>query len=238
MHDGRGSDFPVNSTMNHAWITKKVRWLMLVAAGAGILTGFLAPKPAAAQVISFTLELWPGGASTLTCGWHDGPCWDDDSLVVSGRSLDWASTATIVSKYRATMTTNVFFTRAGVAMATVGTQSRCSNVVTVDAFDVYQQFQSGDTYVHTKASIARGTTWNIAAGNGSWITSTRTLGTTANETGCSAWTGAHVHQRAGTGWTLRSYPDHSTCNQPSILTDCWVGAGYKQADRTWWISVP
>lgn len=115
---------------------------MVAAIVAAFLTGMLAPKSAAAVSVSFTMELWPGGGSTLTCGWHLSACYDNDALVTSGGALDWAY--------------------AGAGTIT---------------------------------------------------------------------------------FTLRSYPDHTTCNVDDApvtnnVTDCWVGASYKQGDRTWWLPYP
>jgi hypothetical protein len=43
-------------------------WATALVLGAGV--GFLAPKPAEATWVTFYVELWPGGGSTLQCGWH------------------------------------------------------------------------------------------------------------------------------------------------------------------------
>ena len=224
-------------------ISRVMCTLTIAAAVVGVLTGLLAPKSAHASLESFSLELWPGGGSTLTCGWHSGPCYDNDSLVSSGGALDWAGQSTITSVFRATMSSSLF-ANAGTGYATVGTQSSCLNYVVVDVSDVYGGFQTGTHYYHTWNSIANGTTWNINAASGYWTSTNKTLGSTASEAGCGeTWSGYHVHQLAGSGWTLRSYPDHSTCNVDEApvtnnVSDCWVGAGYKQADRTWWLNTP
>lgn len=76
----------------------------------GLLLAMVVPKPAEAAWLSFYVELWPGGSSTLTCGWHDGPCYDDDSLVDSGGALDWAPSSTITFFVKSTTTSTLHST--------------------------------------------------------------------------------------------------------------------------------
>ena len=221
-------------------LTKAV---MLTAIFTGLVAGMLAPKSASAVYMSFTAELWPGGGGILTCGWHNGPCYDDDTLVLSGPALDWAGQSSITYKVRATMSATLPG-KSGTGYVTIGSQLMCTHLVIVDLSDVLGIFQTGTHYLHTSNSIANGTTFNINSAVGVWTTTTKTLGNTATETGCGAsWSGHHVHQIAGQGWTKRSYPDHTTCNVDELpvtnnVTDCWVGAGYKQGDRTWWLNFP
>ncbi len=191
------------------------------------------------------MELWPGGGSTLTCGWHLGACYDNDALVTSGGALDWAYAGEGTITFRVYSTSSSSFTGSvGTGFAQVPPQPMCDHRVIIDASDINGGFQTGTHYYHTSNSIAPDTTFNINANPGTWTWTTRTLGSTANEAGCGlSWGGYHVHQIAGSGWALRSYPDHTTCNvdDPPVtnnVTDCWVGANYKQGDKTWWLPFP
>lgn len=47
----------------------------------GAAAGFVAPKGATATNYSVHIQLWPEGGSDPTCGWHSGPCYDNDALV-------------------------------------------------------------------------------------------------------------------------------------------------------------
>lgn len=85
------------------------RLMWPLAASFGIGFAILIPKPAAATSYDYYVELWPGGSSTLTCGWHTGPCYDDDSLVSSGNALDWASSSTITFNVKSNTTNSFFF---------------------------------------------------------------------------------------------------------------------------------
>ena len=204
------------------------------AAVIGILFALMIPKPAEAIWHSFYVELWPGGGSQLNCGWHEGACSDDDSEVDSGSALDWGGASSITHVVKSSTGSSMFAVAGqGYATTTTGT---CLNRVYVSIYDNLAGIQAGTEYLHTSPSISNGTSWYINTSTMGLVTTNKSLGSTANEPGCSAWTGSHVHQKAE-GWALRSYPDHSTCNRPSITTDCWVGASYKQADKNWsnWI---
>jgi hypothetical protein len=128
------------------------------------------------------------------------------------------------------------YTEAGFGYVNV-TQGTCNHVIGVSIYDLTSTWRAAAYYHHTENTISNGTDFDIDTSVGSLITTTVTLGNTADETGCSAWTGHHVHQFPES-MTLRSYPDHSTCNRPNILTDCWVGAGYKQSDTNWSLNLP
>jgi hypothetical protein len=66
------------------------RWtlnLMGLAVALGLLAGIMAPKPSSA-VSLYNVYVHPT-ADTLTCGWHQGACWDYPTVVPSGWALDW-----------------------------------------------------------------------------------------------------------------------------------------------------
>lgn len=58
--------------------------LIALVAVFGAFAGLLVPKSADALNYSVHFELWPGGGSSLECGWHAGPCYNTDSQVASG----------------------------------------------------------------------------------------------------------------------------------------------------------
>lgn len=212
------------------------RLVLVGSAVVGMIAAFLVSKPAAAAQHVFSVELWPGGGSTLSCGWHWGACYDDDSKVVSGKALDWSGNSTVYFKVRALRNTS-FYTLAGSGYANVGTQAWCTHQVGISMYDDWGAWRAGAIYLHTQNSITHGTTFNIGAGYNVYSWTTQQVGSTADETNCTNWSGHHVHQIADT-WFLRNYPDHSTCNRPNITTDCWVGAGYSQGDTTWTLLFP
>ena len=217
----------LHCSLRHAFIP--------AAAVLGIMLALIVPKPAGATWHSYYIEMWPGGGSQLNCGWHEGPCWDDDSQVQSGAALDWGSSSSI-SHIVKSSTGSGLFAVAGQGYATT-TAATCLNRVYVSIYDNLAGLQAGTEFLHTSPSITNHKTWYISTSTLGVVTTTEPLGSTANESGCSAWTGHHVHQKVE-GWVLRSYPDHSTCNRPDITTDCWVGAAHKQADKNWSIWVP
>lgn len=49
-----------------------------IAVLIGAMAGLTVPKETKAVNYSVYIELWPGGSSDLTCGWHSGICYDDD----------------------------------------------------------------------------------------------------------------------------------------------------------------
>lgn len=207
------------------------------AALLGVALGLLMPKPAAAIWHDFYIELWPGGASTLTCGWHSGPCYDDDSLVSSGAALDWGGSSGIAFLVKSSTGSNLF-ALAGTGWVSKDAQSTCDHRAHVSVYDNNGGWRATATYLHTSSSFTNHSI-NISTSRYGLVSTTEPLGTTANESGCgSSWSGHHVHQIADGGWTLRSYPDHRTCNRPTITTDCWVGSGYKQGDIAWSQWVP
>jgi hypothetical protein len=189
------------------------------ALAAGLLVGVFTPKPAEAVSI-YHVYLHPT-ADHLTCGWHTGACYDDDSQVVSGWALDWnygpnsSFTVNWISKSD---------NGAGSSVGGTGNISyisgSCQNwtYVGVNGTDGY--YKNETRYVHT--STTQSGTWFYFASGYTPQTTTTSIGTAANETGCgSSWTGYHAHIEQTGGWDSKlSYPDHTTCNVPNITTDC------------------
>lgn len=93
----------------------KLVQLGLPVAMLGLALGLLVPKQAGATTYySVNIQLWPGGSSDLTCGWHGGPYVNNDATVQSGLALDWAPSSTI-SFYVKTLSDGSGFAYAGVA---------------------------------------------------------------------------------------------------------------------------
>lgn len=175
-----------------------------LAALLGVMFALLAPKPASSLWVSFYVEVWPGGGSSLTCGWHQGPCYDDDSQVSSGTALDWAaySNVTFIVKFQ---TSSSLFSVAGTGWVANDAQGTCDHRVHVSIYDAFSNWRAGSAYQHTASSLTDHSI-NINTGYMALATTSEGLGTTANETGCgSTWTNYHVHQSID-GYTLRSLP--------------------------------
>lgn len=209
-----------------------MRFVLVVTTICATLLAMFVPKPAAAVNYTVDVQLWPGGGSTLTCGWHSGPCWDDDSLVSSGLALDWSSN-NAVNFYTKTSTNSPMFPVAGSAYITVPTQSSCSHHIYAEWYDNNALLRNRTHYIHTSNTISDGTSFYINTSQYGFVDTTRALGTTANESGCTAWTGYHLHQQMISNWTIANYPDHSTCNQPNITDDCWVANSYYMGYASW-----
>lgn len=207
----------------------------------GVLGGLLVPKPAEALVYSVHIELWPGGGSTLTCGWHSGPCYDNDALVSSGAALDWAPSSNI-SFYTKSSTDSPQFAVAGSAYVWSPSQSSCSHQRYASVSDNRADWRAGVFYIHTAGSGT--STIPINTAQYTLATTSSVIGATAYEGGCVSsnglptWTDYHVHQLSDGGWTLANYPDHSTCNRPTITADCWVGNGYFMGYADWSVLYP
>jgi hypothetical protein len=174
-------------------IAKHFIWA--AAATIGLISAMLLPKPASASTAHFTFELWPGGSSYLTCGWHSGPCYDDDSLVVSGTALDWGGQGGLQFYSKAGSDSSAF-TVAGWGYATVPFQQACRHEVHVRVYDNLDNYRAIAYYLHTANSIADGTEFPIYSGVFTMTSTTKAIGSTADETGCgSSWTDHHVHKR-------------------------------------------
>lgn len=182
------------------------------------------------------MQLWPGGGSTLECGFHD-ICYDDDSQVSWGPALDW-STGGTVSFYSKSVTDSSMFSVAGTAYITVPSQTTCSHVIHASWYDNTSTWHNGASYVHISNSIQDDTSFYINTSQYGYVSTTRALGSTASESGCTAWTGQHVHQESDGSWTLANYPAHSTCNRPNITTECWVSNSYYMGSSIWSVPYP
>jgi hypothetical protein len=209
----------------------------------GVIAGLATPKGSKAVNYSVYIELWPGGSSDLTCGWHSGPCYDDDSQVASGAALDWASTSTI-SFYVKSLTDSPSFAVAGTGYLTSYTQATCDHRMYASVYDNAATWRAGVWYLHTDDSLTSfGQDINTQQYN--LVSTSKAIGTTANETGCgSSWTGYHVHQMSDGGWTLWNYPDHSTCNKDypepftNDVSDCGVSNSYYMGYANWSVAYP
>jgi hypothetical protein len=212
--------------------------LLICGALVGVILGLLAPKAAGAVTYSVYIQLWPSGGSTLSCGWHSGPCYDDDSRVSSGAALDWSPSST-VSFFSKSSTDSGVYAIAGTATIAVVSQSSCSHNVRADLKDNNSLQRASATYVHTANSVSNGTVIDINTQQYNLVSTTSAIGSTANETGCGdTWSGYHVHQEGSSGWTLANYPNHSTCNRPNITTDCWVSNSYYMGYANWSVNYP
>ena len=207
----------------------------------GALAGLLAPKSAEAQVYSVYIELWPGGGSSLTCGWHSGPCYDDDARVVSGGALDWAPSSSISFRTRSS-TDSPLFSVAGDAYMSSPSQSSCWHERYATVKDNRGDPRPSVSYLHTAGSGTSTIPINTAQYTSAETSSV--IGSTASESGCTTsnglptWTNFHVHQVGTGGWTIANYPDHSTCNLPSKTTDCWVGNSFYMGYTNWNVLYP
>ncbi len=192
------------------------------AIGFGLILGTLAPRPTQAISTNYYLDLHPT-ANYLTCGWHDGACWDYPTPVASGWALDW--TTSPVGSFNA-----YFYSKSsnGMGLPNAGTATvaytggTCVNYTYCVIRDPGGNWHADALYVHT-TSTTTGSSFTIASGTYSQTTSYQ-LGYTANESGCS-WTNYHVHQQSGGGWATRltgNYPDEDYCNSPNNAGQCGV----------------
>lgn len=215
--------------------------LICVIAVLGALAGLLAPKSVEALVYSVHIDLWPGGGSTLECGWHSGPCAEDDSQVVSGTALDWATSGSI-SFYTKSSTDSPQFSVAGDAYMSSIQQVTCSHERYASIYDNKAAWRAGVFYIHTAGSGT--STIPINTAQYTLATTSSVIGSAANETGCTSngvptWLGYHVHQQIDGGFTLANYPDHSTCNRPNVVTaDCNVANSYYMGYADWSVAYP
>lgn len=147
---------------------------LITAATIGVSLGLIAPKPANAVWVTFHFELWPGGGSTLSCGWHSGTCYDDDSLVQSGASLDW-SVQTTVRFVGKESTGSQMFAVGATGWAAKGTQSDCTHQVHVSVYDILSNLKAGAEYLHTESTISDHS-FNISSGYQTLATTTESLG--------------------------------------------------------------
>ena len=207
----------------------------------GALAGLLAPKSAEALIYSVHLDLWPGGGSTLQCGWHSGPCADNDALVVSGTALDWATSGNI-SFYTKLSTDSPQFSVAGNSYMSTQSQTACSHQRYASIYDNKADWRAGVFYIHTAGSGT--STIPINTAQYTLATTSSVIGSAANETGCTSngvptWYGYHVHQQIDGGFTLANYPDHSTCNRPNVVTaDCDVANSFYMGYANWNVLYP
>lgn len=213
-----------------------VTLLLVGGVMVGIVAGFIAPKPVAATTYWVYIQLWPGGGSTLTCGWHSGPCYNDDEQVSSGSALDWSTVGTISFNVKSS-TDSPIYAIAGTATVTAGQQSACSHYVYAELKDNNAQSRGQVTYVHTAASGE--TTVYIDTEQYNLVPTTEGIGSAAYEGGCGdSWGGYHVHQDGTSGWTLANYPDHSQCNRPTITTSCGIGNSTYMGYANWTVQYP
>ncbi|MGE3075194.1 MAG: hypothetical protein AB7N24_15675 [Dehalococcoidia bacterium] len=224
-------------------MTRKVMgWAAAAGLIVGVVSALLAPKAASATNYSVYIELWPGGSSSLTCGWHSGPCYDNDSLVSSGAALDWAPSATINFFVKSSTDSSVY-SIAGTGYITSQTQEACIHTMYSSVSDNHPTWRAGVWYYHTDDSLTSHTEY-INTQQYNIVSTTKAIGTTADEDDCGdTWSGYHVHQLSDGGWTLASYPDHSTCNVDAApvtnnVTDCWVSNSYKMGYANWAVAYP
>lgn len=208
--------------MRPNWLTA----LFLSALAAGLVFGLLAPKSARASSL-YHVYLHPA-ADHLTCGWHTGPCYDDDSKVVSGWALDWnyGADQSFTVNWISKSDNSAGNSWAGTANISY-TSGTCTHwtYVTVNGTDGY--YKNETRYVHTSTAQA-GTYFYISSGYYP-VTTTTAIRTAVSESGCS-WTGYHTHIEQTGGWDSKlNYPDHTTCNVPSITTDCGPFNNYTYA---------
>lgn len=214
-----------------------------IAVLMGAIAGLAVPKESKAVNYSVYIELWPGGSSDLTCGWHSGICYDDDSQVSSRAALDWAASATI-SFYVQSSTDSGLFSVSGTGYLTSQTQTSCSHTMYASVYDNTATWRAGVWYYHTDDSLSS-YNQDINTQQYNLVSTSKAIGTTANESGCgSSWTGHHVHQMSDGGWTLANYPDHSTCNKDypepftNDVSDCWVSNSYHMGYANWSVPYP
>lgn len=203
-------------------INRATAFAMALALSAGLFVAALVPKSAQATPTTYYLDLHPT-ANFLTCGWHDGACWDYPTPVASGWALDWAtSPAGAFNAYFYTKSSNGL----GYSNAGTGTVSYvadyCQNYTYVVIKDPGGNWHADALYVHTEATT-HGISFTISSGTYPQTTSYE-LGETASEDGC-AWTGYHVHEQTGGGFTTRltsNYPDEDNCNYPNNSAQCGI----------------
>lgn len=223
----------------------KLVQLGLPVAMLGLALGLLVPKQAGATTYySVNIQLWPGGSSDLTCGWHGGPYVNNDATVQSGLALDWAPSSTI-SFYVKTLSDGSGFAYAGVAWISSQSQTGCSHVMYASVYDNASTWRAGNYYVHTTNGVGSGASVYINAQQYSRVSTSSAIGSTASESGCGdSWYGYHVHQQIDSGWTIANYPDHTTCNKDypapfsNNVSDCWVSNGYYMGYADWSVAYP
>lgn len=217
--------------------TLTLRATVLAVAMAGVLLGMFVPKAGHGLSYSVNTKVFPGGGSDFQCGWHSGPCYDNDSLVATGWGLDFAPNSTVSFKSQS-LTDSPMFAVSGRGTVAVGAQTACSHMTSVNVYDNSATWRAGVVYLHASNSVSNGTTFDINAGYLSFASTTRAIGATASESGCgSSWTGYHVHQETGGGWGKVNYPDHTSCNKPTITSGCSLGSGSAMFDAWWTLSV-
>lgn len=197
---------------------------LLTAILAGMGFGLLTPKLAHATTL-FYIYLHPA-ASYLTCGWHTGACYDDDSQMVSGWALDWnyGGNSSFTVNWVSKSNNSSGGSWAGTGNISYYSSGSCRHETTVTIRDIYGTWQDATVYVHTSSSQG-GTYFYINSGYYPQTTTT-SIGPTAYESGCS-WSGYHTHIEASGGWESQlSYPDHTTCNLPYMPNDCGTYDNY------------
>lgn len=216
---------------------KLTSMLICVIAVLGALAGLLVPKSVEALAYSVHSELWPGGGSTLECGWHSGPCYNTDARVSSGTALDWATSGSI-SFYAKSSTDSPQFSVAGDAYMSTPSQTTCSHQRYASIYDNNSVWRAGVFYIHTAGSGT--STIPINTAQYTLATTTTVIGSAADEGTCGeSWGGYHVHQQIDGGFTLANYPDHSTCNRPNVVTaDCNVANSYYMGYADWSVAYP
>lgn len=202
--------------------TVRLASFSLVAVFLGMFAALLYPKASRAST-NYSLWLHPT-TSYLTCGWHSGACWDDDSLVSTGWALDihpnpGGSSFVYYIYFKAANLASLTTAETGVVSYDTGT---CKHWTYVSVYGNDGIWKADVRAVHT-VSTATGTYFYInSSGIFTPATTHVAVGYATDESGC-AWTGYHVHEESGGGWPNKLYyPDHTDCNEPNIPDECGV----------------
>lgn len=219
---------------------KRLFILVTVFCLAGGLAGLYAPKGTEATVINYSVRVHPGATSTLTCGYHNGPCPNQPG----GPALDWANSANATVNWRSYGWCSILPCTV-IATGTISSVLEQCYKVRVDVKSKVPAGVSQGTvdYTHSGTSKA-GTSFDIKGGNYVWTAAGVGYTRSQDHPDCPGWVDTngdtikdywppHLHQtRNGTGWSNNSnYPNGSASGTYPITT-----LGWHQSSKGWYVS--